>query len=266
MFAYTCVDVCIKLLNLKLIQKLSPTVVTGSTDGIGRAYAEELARRGINLVLISRNHDKLSVVASHLVEVRIIAADFSLGPSIYEEIERQLSTVPVGILVNNVGSQYSYPMYVGEVPTNEIWSILNVNMGATVMMTRMILEGMRQRGRGAIVNISSGSELQPLPFMTVYAASKTFVKNFSAALRYEYSDDGITVQHLSPLFVNTKMNAFSYRLQKSSLFVPDAVTYARNAYWCSEIPPEWMRTYIGGLMNKGFRRDYFKGQANRSMK
>jgi 17beta-estradiol 17-dehydrogenase / very-long-chain 3-oxoacyl-CoA reductase len=63
-------------------------------------------------------------------------------------------------------------MYVGEVPTNELWAILNVNMGATVMMTRMLLEGMCQRRRGAIVNVSSGSELQPLPFMTVYAASK----------------------------------------------------------------------------------------------
>jgi 17beta-estradiol 17-dehydrogenase / very-long-chain 3-oxoacyl-CoA reductase len=63
-------------------------------------------------------------------------------------------------------------MYVGEVPINELWAILNVNMGATVMMTRMVLAGMRQRRCGAIVNVSSGSELQPLPFMTVYAASK----------------------------------------------------------------------------------------------
>lgn len=56
-----------------------------------------------------------------------------------------------------------------------------------------------------------------------------FIKNFTEALRYEYQKDGITVQHLSPLFVNTKMNAFSYRLQKTSLFVPDADMYARNA-------------------------------------
>jgi short-subunit dehydrogenase len=56
-----------------------------------------------------------------------------------------------------------------------------------------------------------------------------FVKSFSDALRYEYQRDGIIIQHLSPLFVNTKMNAFTHRLQQTSLFVPDATTYSRNA-------------------------------------
>ena len=55
------------------------------------------------------------------------------------------------------------------------------------------------------------------------------MKSFTEALRFEYQKYGITVQHLSPLFVNTKMNAFSYRLQETSLFVPDSETYARNA-------------------------------------
>lgn len=58
---------------------------------------------------------------------------------------------------------------------------------------------------------------------------QVFVKSFSDALRVEYSQHGITVQHLLPLFVNTKMNAFSHRLQETSLFVPDAERYARNA-------------------------------------
>lgn len=58
---------------------------------------------------------------------------------------------------------------------------------------------------------------------------QVFVKSFSDALRYEYQQYGITIQHLSPLFVNTKMNAFSHRLQETSLFVPDAATYSHNA-------------------------------------
>ncbi|XP_059470608.1 inactive hydroxysteroid dehydrogenase-like protein 1 [Neocloeon triangulifer] len=261
-------------------------VVTGSTDGIGRAYAEELAKRGINLVLVSRSIEKLSAVAAQLgakynVLVRIIVADFSKGESIYESIDQQLADIPVGILVNNVGSQYSYPMYVGEVPPDQIWSIININIGATTMMTRIVLRGMKLRGKGAIVNMSSGSECQPLPFMTIYAASKVFVKSFSAALRNEYQDSGITVQHLSPLFINTKMNAFSHRLQEDGIFVPSAATYAKSAintlgkldhttgywahgiqYWFTEFPPVWMRTIIGGLINKGFRNDYFKGMQN----
>lgn len=104
-------------------------------------------------------------------------------------------------------------MYLGEVPEDELWDIINVNVGATTLMTRLLIEDMKQRGKGAIVNISSGSELQPLPLMTVYAATKVYVRSFSEALRAEYSRFGLTIQHLTPLFVNTKMNAFSQRLQ-----------------------------------------------------
>lgn len=74
--------------------------------------------------------------------------------------------------VNNVGVNYSYPMYVGEVPEKDLWDIININVGAATMMTRLIINDMKKRGRGAIVNVSSGSELQPLPLMTVYAATK----------------------------------------------------------------------------------------------
>ena len=77
--------------------------------------------------------------------------------------------------VNNVGRQYTYPMYLGEVPQQELWDIVNINIGATTMMTRMVLEQMKERRKGAIVNVSSASELQPLPLMTVYAASKVLV-------------------------------------------------------------------------------------------
>jgi short-subunit dehydrogenase len=78
----------------------------------------------------------------------------------------------VFLTVNNVGRQYTYPMYLGEVPQQELWDIVNINIGATTMMTRIILPQMQKRKRGAIVTVSSGSELQPLPLMTVYAASK----------------------------------------------------------------------------------------------
>lgn len=260
-------------------------VVTGSTDGIGKAYAFELAKRGLNVVLIGRNEKKLEAVAeeiirTHFVQVKKIVADFSLGKEIYKKIESGLQDVPVGILVNNVGKQYDFPKYLAEVEESELWDIVNINIGSTIMMTRIVLPRMIENKKGAIVNVSSGSELQPLPLMTVYAASKVFVKSFSEALRFEYRKSGITVQHLSPMFVNTKMNDFSYRLRKTSLLVPDAETYARSAvntlgyldnstgYWAhgiqyflAAIPPVCVRTYIGGFMNQIFRNDYYKGAA-----
>lgn len=84
--------------------------------------------------------------------------------------------------VNNVGMQYSYPMFVGEVPEKQLWDIITVNVGAVTMMTRLIVNDMKERGRGAIVNVSSGSEMQPLPLMTVYAATKVTRSNYTLLL------------------------------------------------------------------------------------
>ena len=73
-------------------------------------------------------------------------------------------------------------MYVTEIPPQSLWDLLNVNIGATTMMTRIILPQMQKRQKGAIVNVSSGSELQPLPLMSVYAASKVTLSVFATLL------------------------------------------------------------------------------------
>ena len=71
-------------------------------------------------------------------------------------------------------------MYVTEVSPQGLWDMLNVNIGATTLLTRMILPQMQKRQKGAIVNVSSGSELQPLPLMAVYAATKVSISNGNA--------------------------------------------------------------------------------------
>ncbi|CAH2105086.1 unnamed protein product [Euphydryas editha] len=258
------------------------TAVTGSTDGIGKQYALELAQRGINVVLISRNPDKLKSVAEEIeklysVKTRTIVADFSKGTEVYPYIEEQLKDIPLGILVNNVGTQYEYPMPLCELPTAKAWEIINVNVVAVTSMTRMVLPGMVARGQGAIINVSSGSELQPLPLMAVYAATKVYVRNFTFAIREEYGSKGIHIQHLSPLFVSTKMNTFSQKLLDGNLLVPDATTYTKHAvstlgrvqtttgYWLHgiqyffiKLAPEWIRIKIGAQMNREFRGEYMQ--------
>lgn len=67
---------------------------------------------------------------------------------------------------------YDYPDELGTLTPDFLWSLLNINMGSVTMMTRMLVNDMKKRGKGAIVNISSGSELQPLPLAAVYGASK----------------------------------------------------------------------------------------------
>ncbi|XP_068621429.1 inactive hydroxysteroid dehydrogenase-like protein 1 [Battus philenor] len=260
--------------------------VTGCTDGIGKEYAKELAMRGLNIVLISRNETKLKNVAKEIeqessVKTKIIVADFSKGAEVYRHIEEELKDIPLGILVNNVGTQYEYPTRLCEVPQSKVWELINVNVGAVTTMTRLVLPGMMARGRGAVVNMSSASELQPLPLMAVYAATKAYVRSLTLAVREEYAPRGIYIQHLSPLFVNTKMNEFSARLGRGGLLVPDARTYARHAisalgrvsnttgywlhglqYFIMGIGPEWLRIKVGLIMNEGFNREYMEVARN----
>ncbi|CAK1603591.1 unnamed protein product [Parnassius mnemosyne] len=256
--------------------------ITGSTDGIGKEYAMELAQRGLNIVLISRNEEKLNNVAREIekqysVKTKTIVADFSAGIEVYRHIEEQLKDIPLGVLVNNVGVQYEYPAWLWEVPQTKLWEIINVNVGAVTSMTRIVLPGMMERGRGAIVNVSSGSELQPLPLMTVYAASKAYVRSLTLAVREEAAARGVHVQHVAPLFLATKMNAFSPSLLRAGALVPDARTYARHAvatlgrvhhttgywlhglqYFSMKLAPEWIRIKIGMHINKYFRNEYLQ--------
>ncbi|XP_026680649.1 hydroxysteroid dehydrogenase-like protein 1 [Diaphorina citri] len=152
-------------------------VVTGCTDGIGRAYAHELARRGINIVLISRTLEKLKKTAKeieslHGVQTKIIAVDLSGTKAAIEAVKNQLGDHPVHILVNNVGSLSSYPKSLTEDTEKETWDTLSLNVVFTTLMTKLILPRMKDNGRGAIVNVSSISEASPWALFNVYAATK----------------------------------------------------------------------------------------------
>ncbi|XP_006871539.1 PREDICTED: estradiol 17-beta-dehydrogenase 12-like [Chrysochloris asiatica] len=186
-------------------------VVTGATDGIGKAYAHEFAKKGLNIVLISRNLNKLQQEAKeierlHGTETRIIQADFTGGLEIYGAIEEGLKGLEIGILVNNVGMCFNRTL--GKLldlpnPAKNLSDIMNCNMMSVVQMTRIVLPQMVSRHRGIIINLSSLAESRPNPFFTAYSATKAFVKSFSLAVAAEYFPEGITVQTVSPAAVST---------------------------------------------------------------
>ncbi|KAK8393181.1 hypothetical protein O3P69_013293 [Scylla paramamosain] len=184
-------------------------VVTGSTDGIGKEYGRQLAQKGMNIVLISRNLEKLKKTEEEIrqecgVDVHVIQADFSHGREIYERIAEGLKDKDIGVLVNNVG-YFDVPGRFMNVSEEEIWRYVNVNMASVLAMTRLVLPQMLARNRGAIINISSMFGLCPIPFVSTYAATKAFVSSFSHALEYEYRQSGITVQTVHPSFIKTNM-------------------------------------------------------------
>lgn len=209
-------------------------VVTGSSEGIGKAYAHELANRGMNLILISKGEQQLKKTANTItsqfaVNVIPIVIDFSGGSQIYDEIWLAIKDKEIGILINNVGVMYDYPQLFLEVPEERLWQLINVNIMATTMMTHMILPQMVKRGRGAIVMMSSASCMKITPQMTVYAGTKKYVDYFVQALKYEYKNSGVVIQSLTPLYVATRMTRYSETLSNPNLLIPSASVYARHA-------------------------------------
>ncbi|XP_017850856.1 very-long-chain 3-oxoacyl-CoA reductase isoform X2 [Drosophila busckii] len=203
-------------------------VVTGSTDGIGKAYARQLARKGLNLVLISRSLEKLTLVAKEIrdefsVEVRIIDVDFTGSEQIYERIRNETAGLDVGVLVNNVGISYNHPEYFVDCCNNDpqfLRNIVSANVHSVTHMTAIYLPGMVVKRKGLIINISSTAGVIPNPLLCVYSATKAFVNKFSDDLQTEYKQHGIIIQSVQPGFVATNMS----KIRKPTLFAPSPDT------------------------------------------
>jgi 17beta-estradiol 17-dehydrogenase / very-long-chain 3-oxoacyl-CoA reductase len=209
-------------------------VVTGSTDGIGLAYAKFMAEKGYCVLLISRNPEKLNKVKKDIEnlykscpEVRTLAVDFSKS-NIYGTIEEVLKNLPeIHVLINNVGMTYRYPEYFTKIEDskNFITSIINVNINSCTRLIHMVLPQMEERKRGIILNVSSYSACFPTPLLAIYSATKIYVDYLSRALNQEYIGKGIIIQSVVPYYVSTPM----IRSPKTSFLIPSADKFVESA-------------------------------------
>ncbi|EFX71828.1 hypothetical protein DAPPUDRAFT_231480 [Daphnia pulex] len=213
------------------VKKLgSWAVITGATDGIGRAYAEEFARQGLNVVLVSRSLFKLQNVAREIetqygVKTRVIDVDFTSGREIYDRIGAQLQDLDIGVLVNNVGMSYNYPEFLCYLPDAGAFCtrLMHCNILSVTGMTLLLLPKMAEKRKGLILNVSSASAVLPSPLLSMYSSTKAFVEKFSRDLSLETQHFGVTVQCVLPSFVATNMSKF-----KSSLTVPSPTQFVRG--------------------------------------
>ncbi|KAJ0257871.1 Very-long-chain 3-oxoacyl-CoA reductase-like protein [Hirschfeldia incana] len=239
-------------------------MVTGATDGIGRAFAHELAKHGLNLILVSRNPSKLASVSDDFlqefphIKIKIIPFDFSSEGG-YGAIEKGIKGLEVGILINNVGITYPRAMFFHEVDQLTWTKIIRVNLEATTWVTRSLIGPMLHRRRGAIINISSGAAVvvPSHPLYAIYASTKAYVDKLSRSLHVEYKHFGIHVQCQVPLYVATRMVSEVADIDKPSFFVPSPEVYAKAAVEqigigsrCSPFWAHSLQWFFAGLLPK----------------
>lgn len=218
-------------------------VVTGATDGIGKAVAIELAKKGMNLILISRTQSKLDTVKKEIgernleVEVDTLAVDYSTftvqSPG-YEKVKQALEKRKegLGILVNNVGMSYSFPKYFHELDEAEVSTIISLNIISTTLMTKLFLPHLLAKTRssastnqpkGCIVNLGSFAGIMASPLLAEYSAAKAYVERFTQSLSLEYDKEGVEFQCHVPLYIVSKMS----KMKKETAMVPSAEAYAK---------------------------------------
>jgi short-subunit dehydrogenase len=181
-------------------------LVTGASSGIGASFARAIRSRGECLVLVARREDRLRALAQELGgggDVAVIAADLAApdGPArLQAEVER--SGFQIDFLVNNAGSGDTGAF--AEQPIERLRGMIDLNARALVELTRRFLPGMVQRGRGRIINVVSNGAFQPVPYLNVYAATKSLVLSFTEGLATELEGTGVRVQALCPGLTETE--------------------------------------------------------------
>ncbi len=177
-------------------------LITGASAGIGKAFAEKLAARNTNLVLVARSKDRLTQLATqlqeqHKIQVEIIVQDLTeAGATTTVFNQTQAKDLTIDLLINNAGFG-DYGEFAQRDGEKQI-QMLQLNVIALVDLTHKYLPLMRKRRSGNIINVSSIAGFQPMPYLSIYAASKAFVLNFSEALWAENKPYGVGVLVVCP--------------------------------------------------------------------
>ncbi len=182
-------------------QNANTALITGASSGIGAVYADRLAARGHDLILVARNADRLGAVAARIRErrgraVRLLPADLATtaGMRAVETVLRTDSGIVM--LVNNAGVAAVTPLLQSDV--ERMSDMIALNITALTRLTYAAVPGLVARGGGTIINVSSVVAVAPELLNGVYGGSKAFVLAFSRSLRKELAEKGVRVQAVLP--------------------------------------------------------------------
>lgn len=187
---------------------LGTALVTGASSGIGAVYADRLARRGYDLILVARRADRLRALADSLAssygrKIESLTADLENEADL-ARVETALSTNPdIRVLVNNAGLARLAP--VSQAPLQDSLAQIALNVTALTRLTHAVLPGFVARNEGLIVNVASVLGVHALPVSSVYSGTKAFVMLFSRGLQSELGDTAVKVQLVLPAATATEI-------------------------------------------------------------
>ncbi|VEB97877.1 Serine 3-dehydrogenase [Cedecea lapagei] len=176
-------------------------LITGASAGIGAVYADRLAKRGYDLILVARNADRLNQVAERIRHesgrsVQVIAADLGNTEDLQRVEARLKNDESISLLVNNAG--FGSKESVLEASVDEMTAMIDLNVTALTRLTYAVAPAMAARRQGTIINIASIVAIAPELLNGVYGASKAYVLALTHSLQHELAESGVRIQAVLP--------------------------------------------------------------------
>lgn len=183
-------------------------LVTGASSGIGEEFARQLAGLGMHTILVARREDRLKQIAmelqnQHRIQTRVIRTDLSADGAVEELVQLlEAEELTVDLLINNAG--FGEFGAFASLPVDRCLGMIDLNVRALTELSRRFIEGMVERGTGGIIHVASTSAFQPVPYLSVYAATKAYVLSLSESMWAEVRRHGVTVHCVCPGFTTTE--------------------------------------------------------------
>lgn len=193
----------------KIRMKKNYAVITGASTGLGRAFAETLAKENHSLLLISLPDEGLTKLCEDLEErfeisVECFETDLSKRENVLQAVQWINENYSIDILINNVGIGGSQRFEEAEIEYLE--KMIDINITATTLLTHELLPNLKAREKAHILNVSSLAGLSPIPYKTIYPASKAFIHSFSRGLNEELKNTSVSVSVVNPGPMKTNGN------------------------------------------------------------
>ena len=181
--------------------KLGTAVVTGASSGIGKVYAERLAKKGYDLFLVARRADRLDAIKDDLtqqygIQVKTHVADLEDAAQLETVAKAITEDDQITLFVNNAGTSFVGPLDGATVA--QLYTLVNLNIIAFTRLAMAVLPGFKSRNRGTLVNIGSAVGFDGYPYTPIYGGTKAYVHNLSLALQAELAGTEVVVQLVTP--------------------------------------------------------------------